>query len=186
MARRGSIGGSMSDEQGQVWERQEGEDTMWYDRFFVFLRMGPSRTLLGAVHEVEKAQKSAEKHSVSIPGAWSDAAKKWDWRKRAEAWDDYRRKQVFTTGNAYDVTRVEKLNKYSELLESEIDKMLKALAKKKIDKPWFNQFLYEKYLQSLEALAAETGGRIKKNETTLHLPPDLYAGITPEDEGSEP
>lgn len=173
-------------EQDYPWERQEGEDTMWYDRFLVFLRMGPARTKLGAVHLVETAEKGGNKRSSRTPGSWDEAAKEWRWRERADAWDDYRRKQVFTEGNAYDVTRVEKLNKYSVALEEELDKMLKALKKKKIEKPWFNQFLFEKYLQSLEALAAETGGRIKKNETTLHLPPDLYAGITPEDEGSEP
>ena len=176
----------MSEEQ-EPWARQENEPTLWYERFLVYLQMGPARTLLGAVHEVEKAEKSGKKRSSRVPGAWDNAVEEWDWKKRAEAWDDYRRKQVFTTGNAYDVTRVEKLNKYSEALEAELDKVMAALARrKKITKPWFNPFLYEKYLQSLEALAAETGGRIKKSEATLHLPPDLYAGITPEDEGSEP
>src|SRR5258708_25603986 len=107
---------SMSDEQ-DPWERQESEPTLWYDRFLVFLRMGPSRTKLGAVHLVEKAEKSGEKRSSRTPGAWDDAIRDWDWVKRASSWDDFRRKQVFTTGNAYDVTRVEKLNKYSESLE---------------------------------------------------------------------
>lgn len=175
----------MSDEQDMPWERQEGEDTMWYDRFLVFLRMGPARTMLGAVHLIEEAQKSPVKPSVSTPGAWKDAAERWRWRDRAELWDDHRRKQVFTEGNAYDLTRIEKLNKYSQRIEQELDKMLDSLPKKP-KKPWFNHYMYEKYLQSLEALAAETGGRIKKNETTLNLPPDLYAGLNPEDEGSEP
>lgn len=177
----------MSDDLSQAWERQEGEDTMWYDRFLVFLRMGPSRTMLGAVHLVEEAEKSREKQSSKTPGAWNDAAKEWNWQKRAEAWDDYRRKQVFTTGNAYDVTRVEKLNKYSEALENEIDKMMKALARrKKIEKPWFNQFLYEKYLQSLEALATETGGRAKKSEITVTSLPKMYLDTNPDEDGTEP
>ena len=159
----------MSDEQEQdVWERQDGEPNNWYSRFVLFLQMGPSRSLLGAVN-IEKAQKSPEKPSMSVPGAWKEAAKQWNWRERAEAWDEYRRKQVFVMGNAYDVNRVEKLAKYSERLEAEIDKMLDSLATRNaeaIKKPWFNQFLFEKYLQSLEALAAETGGRVKKQEIT--------------------
>ena len=157
----------MSDE--QPWERIERdgmlEPNLWYDRFVLFLHMGPSRSLLGAVH-LEEAQKSAEKRSHSVPGAWFDAAKEWNWRERAEGWDDYRRKQVFTTGNAYDVNRAEKLNHYSERLEAELNKMLDKLAKKKSGKVWFNQFLYEKYLQTLEALAQETGGRVKKQDIT--------------------
>lgn len=150
----------MDDEQ-LPWEWQDGEPNLWYDRFLVYLRMGPSRTKLGAVHLVEEAEKGREKQSSKVPGAWNDAASEWRWKERAEAWDEYRRKQVFTQGNAYDVNRVEKLNKYSERLETEIDRMLDALAKKKTRKVWFNHFMYEKYLQSLDALAAETGGRVK-------------------------
>jgi hypothetical protein len=158
----------MSDEQS-LWEQQDGEPSLWYDRFMAYLLMGPSRTKLGAVHLVEKAEKSREKQSTKVPGAWNDAFNQWNWKERAEAWDEYRRKQVFTQGNAYDVTRVEKLSKYSEKLEAEMDRMFEALAKKKTRKAWFNQFLYEKYLQSLEALAAETGGRTKKQEITHHF-----------------
>lgn len=137
---------------------------MWYDRFMVFLLMGPSRSLLGAVH-LEEAQKSTEKRSRSVPGAWFATAKEWNWRDRADAWDEYRRKQVFTEGNAYDLTRIEKLNKYSQRLERQLDLMLDAMPKK-IRKPWFNHFLYEKYLQSLDALAQETGGRVRKQDIT--------------------
>lgn len=160
----------MSDE--QLWERMEvnGEEepNLWYDRFVLYLHMGPSRSLLGTVHLEEKAQKSPKKPSGSIPGAWKDAANLWNWKQRAEAYDEYRRKQVFTQGNAYDVTRVEKLNKYAEELELQIDRMLKSLPKRP-KKPWFNHFMYDKYLQTLDALAQETGGRVKKQESTVQV-----------------
>jgi hypothetical protein len=154
----------MSDEQ-PIWERMNGETNLWYDRFCLYLSMGPSRSLLGTVNE--EAQKSAKKRSSSVPGAWYDASNQWDWKARAEAWDEHRRRYTFTSGNAYDVTRIEKLNRYSERLEREIDKMLDAMPAQ-IKKPWFNQFLYEKYLQTLEAIASETGGRVKtvKQEVT--------------------
>lgn len=165
----------MSDEQEQdAWERQEGEPNNWYSRFVLFLQLGPSRSLRKAI-AAEKATKGDKEQQfsdvslLSVPRSWFDASHQWNWRERAEAWDEHRRKQVFVMGNAYDVTRVEKLAKYSERLEGEIDKMLTSLENKKLEdikKPWFNQFLYEKYLQSLEALAAETGGRVKKQEIT--------------------
>lgn len=155
----------MIDEQENPWQRQENEPTNWYERFLVYLQMGPSRTLLGAVHLAEKDQNRPKK--ISVPGIWRDTFRQWQWKSRALAFDDYRRKQIFTFGNAYDVNRVEKLNNYSQRLETELDKMLEALAEKKIEKPWFNQFLYEKYLQTLEALAAETGGRVKVSKTDV-------------------
>lgn len=156
---------SQSDE-NVLWERQEEEPNLWYDRFVSYLQMGPSRTLLGTAN-AEQVQKGSEPFN-GTPGAWLNAFKQWNWKERAEAWDEHRRKQVFTQGNAYDVYRVEKLNKYSQRLETQIDKMLDDLEKKKTRKVWFNHFLYEKYLQSLEAIADETGGRIKtvKQEVT--------------------
>lgn len=153
----------MSDEQ-EPWARQKNEPNLWYSRFMAYLLMGPSRSLLGA-ENAEKISKGQKKSEVSASGAWRNAAKTWNWRERAEAWDEYRRKQIFTEGNAYDVTRIEKLNKYSQRLEQQIDLMLDSLPKK-ITKPWFNHFLFEKYLQALEALAQETGGRVKKTELT--------------------
>jgi hypothetical protein len=147
----------MSDE--QPWERQEDEQNNHYEMFLFYLHLGPSRTKLGAVHEAEKSRKK-QTLSKKVPGNWNDVYEQWNWRKRAETYDEYRRKQVFTQGNAYDLARIEKLNKYSERLEQELDKMLDSLPKT-IKKPWFNHFMYEKYLQSLEALAQETGGRIR-------------------------
>lgn len=155
----------MSDEQ-QAWERRDEEPNLWYDRFVSYLQMGPSRSLLGAAN-LEQVQKSSNPFN-GTPGAWLDAFKQWKWKERAEAWDEYRRKEVFAQGNAYDVHRVQHLNYFSSRLEQELEKMLNALPKKP-KKPWFNHFLYEKYLQTLDALAQETGGRVKKTEATHHF-----------------
>jgi hypothetical protein len=173
----------VSDEQ-QQWERRPGEPNLWYDRFVTYLRMGPSRSLLGAVH-LEEAQKSPKKSSFSVPGAWKDAVERWGWKERAEAYDEYRRKQVFTQGNAYDVHRVERLNHYSERLEQELDKMFDALPKR-MKKPWFNYFLFDKYLQTMDALAQETGGRVKKSEVTQKDIPTKLVGMDEDENGCEP
>lgn len=68
------------------WDRQEGEPERWFARFERFRMMGSGRTLLGCVR-AEEAQSGKKKHSAAPPGAWSQAADKWQWRKRAEAWD---------------------------------------------------------------------------------------------------
>lgn len=154
----------MGDEQSQLWERQESEPNLWYERFMLYFMLGPSRSLRQAILQETKGDKERQ---ISVPQSWWDAYKTWNWKERAEAYDEYRRKQVFTEGNAYDVRRVERLNYYSLRLEQELDKIFASLPKKP-KKPWFNHFLYEKYLQTLEALAQETGGRVKttKQEVT--------------------
>lgn len=72
------------------WERRENEPNLWYSRFVAYRNMGTSRSLLGAVSAERKlAQKGAAK---SVPQSWYEAAKTWDWKARAEAWDaDQRR-----------------------------------------------------------------------------------------------
>lgn len=67
----------------EPWLRQPGEPSRWYARFERFRLMGPGRSLLAIYNEErEKARKSA-----TIPASWRDAADKWQWRARAEAWD---------------------------------------------------------------------------------------------------
>lgn len=177
----------MSDE--QPWERMEGEPNNWYARFMLYLQAGPSRTLLGTIN-AEQVQKGAKKFT-SISQSWSDAAKRWKWKERAEAYDEHRRREVFTSGNASDLVRIEKLDSLSVRLEAQITRMLDNLESPEMQeaakkKPWFNHFLYEKYLQSLEALAAETGGRVKKAELTMKDLPKVYVDLDQDEDGVEP
>src|SRR5258708_3080788 len=71
--------------------------------------MGPNRTLLGAVHVEEKAQRSLKKPSIAPPGAWKDACKQWDWRKRAEAWDEEQQRIVLASTRYASVSERVKL-----------------------------------------------------------------------------
>lgn len=73
-----------------LWDRQrnsngELEPILWYSRFEDYRLMGPDRSLLGAVN-LERVKKG-QKKSNYIPGSWRGAAAKWNWKKRAEAWD---------------------------------------------------------------------------------------------------
>lgn len=64
------------------WDRQEGEPVNWFERFESYRKMGPQRTLLGCVNKERQNRATS-----NIPGAWRDAAEKWRWKARAEAWD---------------------------------------------------------------------------------------------------
>ena len=145
-------------------ERMPDEPSLWYDRFLLYAQMGPSRSVLGTFN-AERAQKGA-KRVVSLPGAWQEATKKWEWKKRAEAYDELRRKHIFTQGYASELVRVEKMDKLAQALEARIAKMLLCMAEPEKGKAKFNSFLYDMYLKTLDAIAQETGGRVKKQEIT--------------------
>ncbi|PZV09626.1 MAG: hypothetical protein DCF22_18215 [Leptolyngbya sp.] len=76
-----------------VWEQQPEELDRWYGRFHRYLLMGSGRSLLGCVHEEEKAAKSPKKPSKTVPGSWKDAFEKWQWRDRAAFWDTWQWQQ---------------------------------------------------------------------------------------------
>jgi hypothetical protein len=76
-------------EQQQPWERQPGEPNRWYARFERYRLAGPSRSLLGIVNT--ERQERGGKRGSSVPQAWAKNAKAWQWRVRAEAWDEHQR-----------------------------------------------------------------------------------------------
>lgn len=67
------------------WERAEGESAKWHMRFRNYLTMGPKRS----VHAIFQAEKqSMVEKSRGRPGeTWYNAAKKYHWQERADAWD---------------------------------------------------------------------------------------------------
>jgi hypothetical protein len=82
-------------ELGNVWDRQEGEPDLWFDRFERFRRAGASRTLLSVYNEerqeVWARQGKPFKRASSTPSTWSNASQKWNWRSRASAFDQWQR-----------------------------------------------------------------------------------------------
>lgn len=80
-----------------LWDRQEGESNLWYDRFERFRLMGPHRSLLALYNDEmrdrakEKDQPFKRKQAVSRP--WHDKMVEFRWRERAEAWDEHLRQQ---------------------------------------------------------------------------------------------
>lgn len=67
-----------------AWDIQPGESAMWYNRFWTWLTAA-KRSLVNVYNqEREKVNKSPRR---SPPGAWREAFKRWEWEKRAAAWD---------------------------------------------------------------------------------------------------
>lgn len=80
-----------------VWLQQDKEPDSWYRRFMSFyLPLGPSRNLTRAYlrclesEEPEKAfAKKSAKGYINTSPQWSEIARTWHWRERAEAFDLY-------------------------------------------------------------------------------------------------
>lgn len=66
------------------WDRLDGESALWFARFDAFRLLGPSRTI-EACYRAEKGR------DRTCPGSWKTVAVRWQWRERAEAWDESQR-----------------------------------------------------------------------------------------------
>jgi hypothetical protein len=60
-----------------------------YARFLMYRNMGPTRSYLRVYHSYLKTQDgfTGGIERLNIPGSWLRQASKWQWRKRAVAWD---------------------------------------------------------------------------------------------------
>ncbi len=69
---------------GDIWERNPDEPDRWYARFEVYRLLGPNRSLSGTYRLVTQLLGRGGK----APGqAWHQAAQRWRWQARAQAWD---------------------------------------------------------------------------------------------------
>jgi hypothetical protein len=68
---------------GKPWERMRGETFKAFEAFVIYRDLGPARSV-EAVKDVLQAGGTPK--GVSLLYRWSTG---WDWRERAEAWDDY-------------------------------------------------------------------------------------------------
>lgn len=77
------------------WLRMRQEPALWYMRFRRYLELGPKRSMRAALAAEPDAKRAAKGDKapalklsdISVPGAWSRAAKVWNWRARVEAYD---------------------------------------------------------------------------------------------------
>lgn len=168
----------------QPWARQPKEPALWYERFQRYVYLGPSRSLM-AVYRVEaKTKKSAKERerARNVPGAWFVAVKRWDWRTRADAFDDAERKkrdalyaarsdEILQAGFAQRFTRIAELNHLAELLQAELftedkrwlpdAKWIGGDAGERVDTVRFNSAVVEQFRETLEDIAIEMGERVR-------------------------
>jgi hypothetical protein len=96
------------------------EPYKWLQRFELYLNLGPARTMLAAVRAEERAQGKA-KLSRSCPNNWYVAARRHNWKERAQAWDACQREQLGSLGRQ---TRIKKLHELLEGIEAKLQEMI--------------------------------------------------------------
>jgi hypothetical protein len=74
-----------------LWDRQPNEPARWFARFETYRLLGPSRTIEAAF----QAEARTANLTAARPGqAWYNAAQRYDWQTRAEAWDNAQRARI--------------------------------------------------------------------------------------------
>ncbi|MGE0821738.1 MAG: hypothetical protein AB7G75_10955 [Candidatus Binatia bacterium] len=94
-----------------VWDRQVGESSRWFERFWRYLQAGPGRSAL-AIYNTERARIGANRHARparTLPHSWAKAKVRFTWEYRATSYDDYVRKQE-------DLQRQEERTREQQLL----------------------------------------------------------------------
>ena len=136
---------SPKDNAAPAWEPMPGESNLWYDRFARFLAQGATRSVR-AVYQEEKGNE----HSKSVPASWTEASHRYDWPRRAQAYDAFQRRRIFSSGNAQDTERIKKLDALAERMHARLESSLDTLE--------VNEKFIAQYLAVLDLLAKHTGG----------------------------
>ena len=74
------------------WDRLPGEKSLWYDRFWTYVQLGPTRTLDECYRRRLLAEPTLS--GTRAPSSWGDQARKWEWSARAGAYDAAYREHV--------------------------------------------------------------------------------------------
>ena len=101
-----------NDSSPKPWQPQPEEPPEWYNRFHIFLNMGPSRTLAAAYREWANSDGKPS-------GAASRQSAKWNWKERAMAYDQANReeKAAFEADRAAEA-RERRIRRNNKILES--------------------------------------------------------------------
>lgn len=140
-----------NDQPEQPWaEPMPSESPQWFQRFSLYAGLGAARSIR-AVYNAELAQRGKpSEHSKPVPSSWTQAARRCEWQRRAEAFDAWRRAQVFSSGNAQDTERIKKLDVLAERMHSRIVD--------EIDSMPVNDKYIAAYMSIMDMLAKLTGG----------------------------
>jgi len=76
------------------------------------------------LEELGPLDKARESEIGAAPGAWYEAAQQWDWRNRAEAWDESERERIEQGWKAFRVEWRGKERRVAEALLEKAEQML--------------------------------------------------------------
>lgn len=175
----------MNDER-KIWEQMEQEPDLWFGRFRAYLLMGFKRSV-SAVFQME-AEENRGNQSTETHGYWYEYAKKYNWEKRAKAYDQHwieeqdaiikqEREIVLRSGFAVQHKRIQSLdkllNKLIEMTEDEnkvwipdVKSVGAGPTAYAVDIVHFNAPLFTLIDKYKASIAAEMGERVKKQELT--------------------
>lgn len=114
------------------WEQLSDESNQWFSRFETYRLMGPERSILRVYRQIrqEKAgegSKGQDKPPKSVPNSWNEAVIRFEWRKRAEAWDAHQREQ---RRQRYEQREHERMGEWQEVrdkLMGSVHRMIKQV-----------------------------------------------------------
>ncbi len=101
------------------WDRQPEEPPRHYERFLVYRRLGPKRSVRKAV----ETQNLPKKDRNGVRQYWSDIATQWKWVARAHAWDRWRQDLAQKRADALAIASAER---EAEELEAERRRQIRA------------------------------------------------------------
>jgi hypothetical protein len=145
----------------RIWDRQPDEKLEWYNRFRkYYLPQGPGRKISKAWRlwyvETHKGIEDPAKVARNPNLYWHDRAKKWDWLKRAQAWDV----EELRLMEERRLARIEKLEaQKSDLIGNFLTKVDAAIEKLKLDEVNLSQVT-----EAVKAVASEV--RLEVGEPT--------------------
>lgn len=169
-------------------QRQKGESDKAIQAANDFLRLGPGRTLSALLSKYSESNhfKPPTKSLATL----KDWSMKFDWQERAAAFDatwearkNAERQAELDYGLSLDFERVRKLKNLADFLEAQLFERgengeyhnvwvpdVKSIGSgehaERVDIERFNQAIFSEYRATLDDLAKEVGGRIKKSDVT--------------------
>lgn len=176
-------------EERKSWEQdiEHGEPDLWYGRFVKYLRLGTKRSIRSVF--LKETKRGQAKTSTNVGPEWCNAAKQWNWKKRARAYDEYQRAEedriieeerdkVLRSGFALQHKRIKELDRLTRKLirytndEEKIwipETKTTTFGEEKsqfVEKIVFNAPLFTLIDKYQDSIAKEMGERVKKQELT--------------------
>jgi hypothetical protein len=114
--------------EAKPWDQQAGESSFWFNRFTQYRLLGPRRSIDSA----HRASKPVEGLTGQTAGShWFKAAKEWNWKERAEAWDQAEREEFVASEAA---RRLDARRRRLEIIEEVQEHAYKAIVAAELDR----------------------------------------------------